>query len=135
MPDAAAPVILIVDDDPEWRDVLCTTLGRRYPVLVATTGDEALDIALRLRPAAIVMDVVMPGGADGFTTFCELRKRPETRDIPVVMFTDVNRLSGTHFSKEPLGEYFGKVPAAFLEKTVTPEVLLKEVERALQECR
>jgi len=129
----APPIILIVDDDPEWRDFLCTTVGRRYPLLVATTGDEALEIATRFQPALIVLDVVMPGGMDGFTTFCELRKRPETQGIPVVMHTGVNAMSGTRFSKEPMAEYFGKAPAAFLEKPVEPDVLLEAIARALQE--
>lgn len=127
------PVVLIIDDDLEWRDFLCTALGDRYLLLVATGGQRGLDIATRLGPDIILLDVVMPGGMNGFATFLELRKEPATHTTPVIMLSAVNALADTAFSKESLGEFFGSAPSAFIEKPIDAEVLRQQVAAALDE--
>jgi two-component system, OmpR family, KDP operon response regulator KdpE len=76
--------ILIVDDEPQIRRVLLTTLtSQGYTVAEARTGDEALD-QLRLdRPDLILLDVNMPGRS-GLETCREIRS---TSDIPIIMLT------------------------------------------------
>lgn len=123
--------ILIVDDDAEWRDFLFRVLGERYPVQYATNGEDALRAARRTIPAAIVLDVMLPGGMDGFMVFCELKESPETRDIPIVLLTEVNRVMESEVDSLLLHRYFGTAPAAFLEKPVSPDRLLEELEHAL----
>lgn len=123
--------ILIVDDDAEWRDFLFRVLGERYPVQYATNGEDAISAARRTIPAAIVLDVMLPGGMDGFMVFCELKESPETRDIPIIMLTEVNRVMESEVDSLLLHRYFGSAPAAFLEKPVSPDRLIEELERAL----
>jgi len=123
--------ILIVDDDAEWRDFLFRVLGERYPVQYATNGEDALRAARRTIPAAIVLDVMLPGGMDGFMVFCELKESPETRDIPIILLTEVNRVMESEVDSLLLHRYFGSAPAAFLEKPVSPDRLLEELEHAL----
>jgi signal transduction histidine kinase/DNA-binding response OmpR family regulator/HAMP domain-containing protein len=87
--DAAvnAVTVLVVDDDPAARDLLTTNLGREgYRTVQARSGDEALELARKLRPDAITLDVLMPK-KDGWTVLGALKADPELCDIPVIMVT------------------------------------------------
>jgi signal transduction histidine kinase/CheY-like chemotaxis protein/HAMP domain-containing protein len=79
--------VLIVDDDPASRDLLTTNLRREgYQTVQARGGDEALELALKLRPDAITLDVLMPK-TDGWAVLGALKANPELCDIPVIMVT------------------------------------------------
>jgi signal transduction histidine kinase/DNA-binding response OmpR family regulator/HAMP domain-containing protein len=87
--DAAvnAVTVLVVDDDAAARDLLTTNLGREgYRTVQARSGDEALELARKLRPDAITLDVLMPK-KDGWTVLGALKADPELCDIPVIMVT------------------------------------------------
>jgi CheY-like chemotaxis protein len=79
--------VLVVDDDPASRDLLTTNLRREgYQTVQARGGDEALELALKLRPDAITLDVLMPK-TDGWAVLGALKANPELCDIPVIMVT------------------------------------------------
>jgi signal transduction histidine kinase/CheY-like chemotaxis protein/HAMP domain-containing protein len=83
----ASITVLIVDDDPASRDLLTTNLRREgYQTVQARGGDEALELALKLRPDAITLDVLMPK-TDGWAVLGALKANPELCDIPVIMVT------------------------------------------------
>jgi signal transduction histidine kinase/CheY-like chemotaxis protein/HAMP domain-containing protein len=87
--DAAGAVItvLVVDDDPAARDLLTTNLGREgYRTVQARGGDEALELARKLHPDAITLDVLMPK-KDGWAVLTALKADPDLCDIPVIMVT------------------------------------------------
>ena len=123
--------VLVVDDDPEWLDFLSRAIGSQYPVLSATNGEDAVRRAQRACPDVIILDVMMPGGRDGFSTYSELQRDPRTQDIPVLMLSEVNRKTGLDFGAEEMNRHLGKAPAAFLEKPISAERLLGEVEKVL----
>jgi two-component system KDP operon response regulator KdpE len=76
--------ILIVDDEPQIRRVLRTTLtSQGYTVAEAKSGDEALEHIRGERPDLILLDVNMPGRS-GLETCREIRA---TGDIPIIMLT------------------------------------------------
>lgn len=81
---SSAPVVLVVDDDPDVLLVAATILGEQgYSVLEASGGAEAMD-ALRQRPdiAILFTDVVMPGDVDGFELAHQARQlRPRLRVV------------------------------------------------------
>jgi len=84
---AESEAILVVDDDATARDLLRRTLEREgFRVALATNGREALEMARKLRPTAVTLDVMMPG-LDGWTVLAQLKADPETCDIPVIMVT------------------------------------------------
>jgi CheY-like chemotaxis protein len=80
-------VVLVIDDDPNALDLLGRTLKQAgLQVVAASDGAVALELARKLRPAAITLDVLMPG-MDGWEVLRELKEDPGTRDIPIVMVT------------------------------------------------
>ncbi len=82
------PPVLVVDDNQLNRELARALLERMgHPVLLARDGDEAIEIARRERPALVLLDVVMPGGKDGYDTARALRADPATARIPIVALT------------------------------------------------
>ena len=82
-----ASTVLIVDDDPVARDLLSSSLkGKGYRIVHAGNGDEALNLARKLRPDAITLDIIMPQ-TDGWAVLTALKGDAELRDIPVVIVT------------------------------------------------
>jgi CheY-like chemotaxis protein len=79
--------VLVVDDDATARDLLRRTLTRQgFAVTLAASGEEGLRLARELHPAAITLDVMMPG-LDGWAVLRELKNDPSTADIPVIVVT------------------------------------------------
>jgi CheY-like chemotaxis protein len=128
---SATKTVLLVDDDPELVQFMAGVLSPTYRILTASNGNEALRIARQDRPDVILLDVMMPGGKDGFATFAELQQDARTSQIPVLMQTNVNRITGLAFDAQTMQEYLGKAPTAFLQKPVQPKQLLEAVSRAL----
>jgi len=101
-------VVLVVDDDPNALDLLGRTLQEAgVKVMTASDGQEALNLARTLLPAAITLDVLMPG-MDGWEVLRELKADPATQDIPVIMVTMTDdralgyALGATEFLTKPV---------------------------------
>jgi signal transduction histidine kinase/ActR/RegA family two-component response regulator len=90
-----AATILVIDDDPAVRDLMSrfiTKLG--FEVIAASTGEQGLTLARRIRPALIALDVVMPG-MDGWSVLKRVKNDSELAHIPVIMVTIVdNEITG-----------------------------------------
>ena len=85
-----APLVLVVDDDLTVREVIGRYLERAgFSVVTADGGQEALRLARELHPAAMTLDIMMPG-IDGWTVLAALKGDPELADIPVVLITIVD---------------------------------------------
>ncbi|EHJ49063.1 multi-sensor hybrid histidine kinase [Solidesulfovibrio carbinoliphilus subsp. oakridgensis] len=85
-PPADAPLVLVVEDNPDMRDYLGGILGGRYRTAMASNGREGLEAALVLHPDLIVSDVMMPE-VSGQDMVRELRRNAAMDDVPVVMLT------------------------------------------------
>jgi CheY-like chemotaxis protein len=93
LPDGGQAEALIVEDDPAMREILRRSLAKEgWSVAEAADGREALAGLARARPAAVVLDLMMPG-MDGFEVLEAMRSEAAWRDIPVVIVTakDLNR--------------------------------------------
>lgn len=80
--------VLLVDDDPSIRmvgEVALTTIGG-WEVTTASSGDEALAVAVENPPDVVLLDVMMPGRG-GLQTLADLRSDARTAHIPVVLIT------------------------------------------------
>ena len=79
--------VMIVDDSPTEVHVLQTMLTKNgHEVVVATSGEDGVEMAKAEMPDLILMDVVMPG-MNGFQATRKLTQDPKTSDIPVIMIT------------------------------------------------
>jgi CheY-like chemotaxis protein len=78
--------VLVVDDAAMMRRWMELKLGDAYDVSVAADGDEAVTVALTVRPDLILLDVEMPR-LDGFATCRALRSQPVTRRTPIILVT------------------------------------------------
>jgi DNA-binding response OmpR family regulator len=93
---AAAGLVLIVEDEPVIADIQRLYLTREgYDVVVASTGEDALDLVRARRPVAVVLDVGLPG-IDGVEVLRRLRSDGD--DTPVLVVTardeEVDRVLG-----------------------------------------
>ena len=89
----AGDLVLVIDDDADQRALMTRFLHREgFRVQVATDGRRGLALAKRLRPRAILLDVMMPG-IDGWSVLTELKSDPELSGTPVVMVTSVDQRS------------------------------------------
>jgi DNA-binding response OmpR family regulator len=83
--------ILVVDDDPRLLHVVSMYLGiEGYEVDTAPNGEEGLRLLEHNRPDLVILDVMMPG-IDGLEACRRIKSNPETRTIPVVLFTALSR--------------------------------------------
>jgi diguanylate cyclase (GGDEF)-like protein len=78
--------VLVVDDEPSNIEIIAEALADRYELVFATSGEEALEQALSIRPDLILLDVVMPG-MSGYDVCAQLKDKRETADIPVIFVT------------------------------------------------
>lgn len=116
------PLVLIADDDPLLRQILehkLTLAG--YEVLSVEDGRAALDTAANTRPAAIVLDAMMPI-TDGFEALRRLKGDEALKDIPVIMLTALKR-EGDVLGALKLGA------ADYLVKPFSPEELVARLYR------
>lgn len=80
--------ILIVDDQPEVRELVAVTLSVwEYQILEAESGEMAIEVAKEHNPDIILMDVMMPGVIDGFEATRILKRDAKTKNSIIIMLT------------------------------------------------
>jgi two-component system phosphate regulon response regulator PhoB len=83
----SANTVLIVEDEPEIRELLSFTLGRAgFRVLEAASGEEALQRLDGALPGILVLDWMLPG-MSGVDLARRLRRDPHTAELPIIMLT------------------------------------------------
>lgn len=79
--------VLVVDDEPDITALVAYHLAKAgYRVSTAVHGPEALKAAAEERPDVVVLDLMLPG-MSGLDVLAELRARPETRGVGVILLT------------------------------------------------
>ncbi len=88
-PELRRPLVLVIDDDETLLEVMREVLGMSgYAVETARHGFLAGYLAGHHRPDVIVLDIMMPG-LDGYDVLSLVRRRPESRAIPVIACTSL----------------------------------------------
>jgi CheY-like chemotaxis protein len=122
VPLATEPVsVLLVDDKAENLTALAAILDRPdYRVVCATSGEEALRLALRERFAAALIDVAMPR-MNGFEVAMHLKALERSRHIPIIFITAFGE------DPEEIHRAYAAGGADYLVKPLDPEVVRKKV--------
>ncbi len=116
--------ILIVDDNWDLVNMLKALFqSRGFTPQIALNGVKALEIIQEKKPHVILLDLFMPE-MDGFSLLKQLKKREETRDIPVIVLTC------SHSKKDENKSYLLGA-RKFLKKPFSEDTLIYEVQRTL----
>jgi CheY-like chemotaxis protein len=119
LPSARTTTVLIIDDDPDVARLLARYLaGTPYHPVHARTPPSALRLAQDVHPDVVILDVLMPA-QDGWEILHELRNRPETSGIPIIMCSVL--------SEKPLARSLGA--DGYLSKPITRQSLLAALDR------
>ncbi len=118
--------ILVVEDNLETRELLSYNLKNAgYAVRLAGDGVKALELATRVRPDLILLDVMLPGGLDGLEICRRLKQDERTRAVPVIMLTalgdEVDRIVGLELGAED-----------YMAKPFSPRELLLRIKAVLR---
>ena len=123
LPPAGA--VLVVEDDRASADLLRAYLeGAGYAVSVAHDGAEALELARRVEPMAVILDILLPG-MSGWEVLAQLKGDPATAAIPVVIASMI----------DDRGIGFALGAAEYLVKPVHREELLQALGRCVAPLR
>lgn len=122
-PTTREPRILVVDDDPNIRELLNQEFSEAgYSVRLAANGREALAAIRQERPDLVVLDVMMPE-INGFDVAAVLKNDPLTLDIPIVILSIVQDLDrGYRLGVD-----------RYLTKPIDTDLLFREVETLLEQ--
>ncbi|MGA2225525.1 MAG: response regulator [Syntrophobacteraceae bacterium] len=119
--------ILIVDDDPDMVETVGMMLeSKGYEVGKAYDGIEGEESIGKRKPDLVVLDVMMPR-KNGYVLCAELKRKPETKDIPIILLTAVGEaVPSTSYSHAD-----GKATEAedYIPKPVDVQVLVDSIER------
>ena len=136
----SAPVILSIDDDPQFLDILRRYLNKEgFKVIAARDGKEGIRLAKELKPTAITLDVVMPQ-IDGWFVLNELMANPDTNQIPVIVISTTNdrslgyALGASEFLAKPIDR--GRLQSVLRKHLVEPSaqpILVVEDDETTQE--
>jgi CheY-like chemotaxis protein len=123
---AEQPLILIVDDEPDFREIFGMKLkGLGYRIETASDGAEGVLKAKKLKPNLILMDVKMPV-MDGATAILKLRDDPETKSAKIAFLTS---LGDPQTEMRELNRKFSEDFGAqgYLKKTDDLDVLVDKI--------
>lgn len=128
MTDQTAPLILVVDDYQDAREMYAEYLQfSGFRVAEAKNGNEAVEQAFALKPDLILMDLSLPG-MDGWEATRRLKADETTRHIPIVALTG-HALAGASEGARKAG------CDSFVTKPCLPDDLVVEVRRMLSAAR
>jgi signal transduction histidine kinase/CheY-like chemotaxis protein len=118
--------VLVVEDDPPMRELLCRMLSdKEWTVTEAENGLAALESITHCRPSLIVLDLKMPV-MDGFEMIAELNKHEDWRKIPVVV------VSGKELTPDDRQRLQGHVQKILQKGDFSREELLREVQQTVK---
>lgn len=117
--------IVCIEDEREMIELVKLILTRKgYKVHGAEGGQEGLELIRQLKPALVLLDLMMPD-MDGWEVYQQMKADPGTKDIPVIVVTakaqSIDKILGLHIAK--VNDY--------ITKPFGPSELLASIENVL----
>lgn len=123
--------ILLVDDDPDFILAVQAILeNNNYQVIPALNRKEGMEKLAKEKPDITILDVMMEQPNDGFEMAREIRGDDTYKDMPIIMLTSIDGLTGINFKAAMQSKEWLPVDA-YLEKPVEPDTILKEIKKLL----
>jgi DNA-binding response OmpR family regulator len=117
--------VLVVDDDAGFRAYVRAALeGERWRILEGASGHDALEMALRERPDAILLDWRMPGQS-GIAACRTLRAQADLAGVRIAMITGLDDERDRTLARHAGAD-------AFLVKDADPDALARQIRRLLE---
>ena len=118
------PRILVIEDNAQNLYLMTFILEKHgYEVIRAQDGSEGIELARRVKPTLIILDIQLPL-INGYKIAQRLKERAETRDIPIVAVTSYAMVGDRE-----------RILAAgcegYIEKPINPETFIAEIEKHL----
>ncbi|MBI3972781.1 MAG: response regulator [Chloroflexi bacterium] len=119
-----AKKIMVVDDEPDIRDIVAAVLeDEGYSVVVASNGQQALEMLPAERPDLVVLDVMMPR-MDGRELLRRMGEHPELARLPVIVMSAAARVDRVDSGAPKI--------AAFVAKPFDLEFMLGTIEQIVK---
>ncbi len=113
--------VLLVEDDDHIRLIVKISLSKltKWKIIEARDGFQCLEVAAKIVPDLILMDVMMPG-MDGVTTFSSLKKNENLKNIPVIFMT-------AKVQQEEIDDYIKLGACGVITKPIDPMTLPQSI--------
>lgn len=82
--------ILVIEDDLATNQAYSNKFSKTFEVVVATDGKDAFTKAIQQKPNLIILDIMLPGGLNGFDVLRNLKHNSLTANIPVIVLTNLS---------------------------------------------
>lgn len=116
--------VLFIEDNDQLVKLYQGVLGDEgYEVVVAKTGSYGLTLARTEKPGLIILDIMLPGGMNGFDVLEQLKVDNELKKIPVLVFTNLD-------SEEKVAKEIGAV-RYIVKAHVDPKDVVEEIKKIL----
>jgi len=124
--------ILVIDDDPDFRDAVTTILeSANYQVAMASDPKEGKEKIFAEKPDLILLDIMMDSLFDGFSLCHNIKTSKEFsnfKNVPIIFVSAVKEKAGSRFGFK--GEDQGLMgPDDYIDKPVKPDELLERIEK------
>jgi len=121
-----AKKILIIDDEPDMLEILRFRLEKNgYKIVTASSGEEGLVKAEKIKPDLILLDILLPG-ISGLEVVKKLKANKLTKKIPVIMVTAL-------ISQDAMAKGLEHGAQYFISKPFDPADLLGEIKNAIKD--
>jgi CheY-like chemotaxis protein len=125
--------IMIVDDDEDFLEATKIVIEKSgYIVETCVSAKECLAKLKVVKPDLIICDVMMETDHSGFDLCRELKREPDTKDVPIIMLTAVDQKYPMNFSATAGDESWLPVDE-FIDKPIEARVLVERVRKLLGE--
>lgn len=127
--------ILVIDDDPDFRDAVTPILETAlYYVVNASNSEEGKEKIFSEKPDLILLDIMMDSLFDGFSLCHAIKTSKEYKEFkntPIIFVSAVKEKTGSRFQFK--GEEQGLIgPDDYIDKPVKPDDLIARIERLLK---
>lgn len=124
--------ILVVDDDPDFVEVIRTILMTEgYEVTTASNGEKAIAAIRKEQPDLVLLDIMMAYVLDGINVVRQVRMDPAYKDLPILVISSLTGVQTTEMYPSDQGVDID----GWISKPVQPKELLERVQTLLERDR